>query len=142
MPTRSIPILIGGGGERKTLKIVAEHADIWHSFADPETLAHKIGVLQTWCAEVGRDPDEIELSTGVSVRGLGSDRIAVLEQHYELGVRLVQASIGGPDFDYEPVRAPARLAGLEDLSRRRRHRVVPCPFLAFGVSPAGPTVNR
>jgi len=37
------------------------------------------------------------------VRGLGSDRIAVLEQHYELGVRLVQASIGGPSFDYEPV---------------------------------------
>ena len=83
MPTRNIPILIGGGGERKTLRIVAEHADIWHSFADPETLAHKIGVLQTWCAEVGRDPGEIELSTGVSVRGLGSDRIAVPEQRYE-----------------------------------------------------------
>jgi probable F420-dependent oxidoreductase len=113
-PTRRIPILIGGGGERKTLKIVAEHADIWHSFADPETLAHKIGVLQTWCAEIGRDPDEIELSTGVSVRGLGSDRIAVLEQHYELGVRLVQASIGGPEFDYEPVE---RLLAWRDSAR-------------------------
>jgi probable F420-dependent oxidoreductase len=113
-PTRRIPILIGGGGERKTLKIVAEHADIWHSFADPETLAHKIGVLQTWCAEVGRDPGEIELSTGVSVRGLGTDRIAVLEKHYELGVRLVQASIGGPDFDYPPGE---RLLAWRDSAR-------------------------
>ncbi|MCU1416003.1 MAG: class F420-dependent oxidoreductase [Schumannella sp.] len=104
-PTRRIPILIGGGGERKTLKIVAEHADIWHSFADPETLVHKLGVLRTWCAEVGRDPDEIELSTGVSVRGLGSGKIAVLEQQYELGVRLMQASVSGPAFDYEPVTA-------------------------------------
>ena len=74
-------------------------------------MAHKIGVLQNWCAEVGRDPDEIELSTGVSVRGLGTDRVAILEQHYELGVRLVQASIGGPEFDYEPV---ARLLAWRD----------------------------
>jgi probable F420-dependent oxidoreductase len=104
VPTRDIPILIGGGGERKTLKIVAEHADIWHSFSDPDTMAHKLGVLRTWCDEVGRDPDEIELSTGVSVRGLGTDRITVLEKHYELGVRLMQASITGPDFDYQPVK--------------------------------------
>jgi probable F420-dependent oxidoreductase len=103
-PTRRIPILIGGGGERKTLRIVAEHADIWHSFADPDSLAHKIGVLQNWCAEVGRNPDEIELSTGVSVRGLGTAKRSVLEQHYQLGVRLMQAAISGPEFDYAPVR--------------------------------------
>ena len=103
-PTRDIPILIGGGGEKKTLRIVAEHADIWHSFAGPEELEHKLGVLQGWCDEVGRDIDEIELSTGVSVRGLGSDKIAVLEKQYALGVRLMQASITGPAFDYEPVQ--------------------------------------
>jgi probable F420-dependent oxidoreductase len=64
-PTRTIPILIGGGGERKTLRMVAEHADIWHGFGDAETLSHKNAVLDEWCTKVGRDPAEIERSTAV-----------------------------------------------------------------------------
>ncbi|CAN5219113.1 LLM class F420-dependent oxidoreductase [soil metagenome] len=103
-PTRKIPILIGGGGERKTLKIVAEHADIWHSFSDADTLVHKLGVLRTWCDEIGRDIDEIELSTGVSVRGMGSVDQPVLEQQYELGVRLFELGITAPDYDYATVQ--------------------------------------
>ena len=60
-----IPILIGGGGERKTLRLVAQYADIWHSFGEPETYARKSQVLNDWCAKVGRDPDEIERATEV-----------------------------------------------------------------------------
>jgi len=63
-PTREVPILIGGGGEQKTLRLVAEHATIWHGFGDVDTLAHKNRVLDDWCAELGRDPGEIERSTG------------------------------------------------------------------------------
>lgn len=63
-PTRMIPILIGGGGERKTLRYTAEHADIWHGFGQPDVIRHKNGVLDKWCAEIGRDPDEIERSCG------------------------------------------------------------------------------
>ena len=50
-------MLIGGGGERKTLRIVARHADIWHGFGDVATIAHKNGVLDEWCAKEGRDPE-------------------------------------------------------------------------------------
>jgi probable F420-dependent oxidoreductase len=64
-PTRSIPVMIGGGGEKKTLRMVAEHADIWHGFGDAETMAHKNAVLDDWCAKQGRDPGEIERSTSV-----------------------------------------------------------------------------
>ena len=65
-PTRDIPILIGGGGEKKTLRIVAEHADIWHGFGDRDEIAHKHRVLDEWCARRGRDPLEIERSAGVA----------------------------------------------------------------------------
>src|SRR5262249_30543846 len=64
-PTRDIPILIGGGGEKKTLRIVAEHATIWHGFGGPHQIAHKHRVLDEWCARRGRDPLEIERSAGV-----------------------------------------------------------------------------
>jgi probable F420-dependent oxidoreductase len=62
-PTRDIPILIGGGGERKTLRLTAEYANTWHGFGDAETLRHKGSVLDNWCKEIGRDPAEIERST-------------------------------------------------------------------------------
>ncbi|HQG71200.1 MAG TPA: LLM class F420-dependent oxidoreductase, partial [Rhodoglobus sp.] len=48
-PLRDIPILIGGSGEQKTLKLVAKHADIWHSFVPPAELPRKIGILQEHC---------------------------------------------------------------------------------------------
>lgn len=103
-PTRRIPILIGGGGERKTLRIVAEHADIWHVFAEPELHEHKLGVLREWCRRVGRDPDEIELSTGTGPRGQGSLDPAVLERQHQLGVRLFIVSLAPHELDLAPVR--------------------------------------
>lgn len=102
-PVRRIPILIGGGGERKTLRIVAEHADIWHSFADPDTYTAKLGVLRHWCDEVGRDVSEIELSTGTTVRGLGSLDRTALDRYRELGVTLYEIALDAT-ADLAPVR--------------------------------------
>jgi probable F420-dependent oxidoreductase len=99
-PTRPIPILIGGGGERKTLRLVAEHADIWHGFGDLDALAHKNEVLDRWCAELGRDPAEIERSTAASE---GPD--AVGEALVAMGERLITLSTdGGAGFNLDLTR--------------------------------------
>ncbi len=103
-PTRRIPILIGGQGERKTLRLVAQHADIWHTFTKLDDLPRKIGVLHEWCTREGRDPAEIELSTGYTIRGFGPllDADASSRLH-ELGFRLLIPAIDGPDYDLSPV---------------------------------------
>lgn len=56
-------IMIGGGGERKTLRLVAQYADACNIFGGPDEVAHKIDVLRRHCEDVGRDPNEIEVTT-------------------------------------------------------------------------------
>jgi probable F420-dependent oxidoreductase len=106
-PTRHIPVLIGGGGEKKTLRIVAQHADIWHTFSDVPTLTHKLEVLRSWCDEVGRSIDDIEISTGVNaaMTELTADEGAILDAQHELGATLYTVGITGPEIDLAPVRA-------------------------------------
>jgi F420-dependent oxidoreductase-like protein len=58
-----LPLLVGGGGERRTLRIAARYADHWNSWTTPELLAHKVSVLRAHCEQAGRDPDEIHIST-------------------------------------------------------------------------------
>ena len=62
-----VPIMIGGAGEKKTLRIVAEHADMWNVFGTPETVARKDEILRAHCADVGRDSDAIERTLGCKV---------------------------------------------------------------------------
>jgi F420-dependent oxidoreductase-like protein len=63
-----LPILVGGSGEKKTLRVVAKHADMWHCFADNAAeFAHLLGVLHEHCAAVRRDPASILPSTGGQV---------------------------------------------------------------------------
>jgi F420-dependent oxidoreductase-like protein len=68
-----VPLLIGGAGERRTLRIAAQYADEWNSWTTPEVLAHKISVLRAHCEQVGRDPAEIHVSTQ-AVLYLSTDR--------------------------------------------------------------------
>jgi len=98
-PTRKIPVLIGGGGEKKTLRIVAQHADIWHSFTAPEDLQRKLDILAEHGAAVGRDVSQIEISNELRNRDE-----AYADQLRELGVTLFTLGITGPEYDLEPVK--------------------------------------
>ena len=57
-----LPLMIGGGGEKVTLRIAAKHADEWNVWGTVETLRHKMSVLDAHCEDVGRDPAAIERS--------------------------------------------------------------------------------
>ena len=106
-PTRKIPVLIGGGGEKKTLRIVATHADIWHSFSDAVTLERKLGILAEHCRAVGRDSSQIEVSTEISNR-----TVADTEAQLALGATLFTIGISGPDYDLS--RVPGWLAWRDE----------------------------
>jgi probable F420-dependent oxidoreductase len=98
-PTRDIPVLIGGGGERKTLRYTAEYATMWHSFGDIDTFTRKSAILDRHCADVGRDPSEIERSIGVSARPQD-----VADALVAAGATLFTIGIGGPDYDMDLVK--------------------------------------
>ena len=98
-PTRKIPILIGGGGERKTLRYTAEHADIWHGFGQPDVIRHKNEVLDRWCNEIGRDPSEIERSCGADLH-----RPASGDSYADVGVTLITLGFDGRNgYDLSPL---------------------------------------
>jgi probable F420-dependent oxidoreductase len=113
-PTRDIPVLIGGKGPRKTLRLVAEYGDIWHGFTTVETYPAAASVLDEHCAAVGRDPADIERSAGVEnntgVRhGEGTDAlIADAEGLTALGVTLLTVGCNGPDYDLTAAEALCR----------------------------------
>lgn len=96
-PVRDIPILIGGGGERKTLRLVAEYATTWHAFGDLEALKHKSEVLAGHCRDVGRDPSEISRSTSWPGAGRAQEYVAA-------GISLFTGSASGPDYDFTELR--------------------------------------
>jgi alkanesulfonate monooxygenase SsuD/methylene tetrahydromethanopterin reductase-like flavin-dependent oxidoreductase (luciferase family) len=62
---RRLPIMIGGSGEKKTLRTVAKYADMWNAMGPVDVMAHKIEVLREHCAAVGRDIADIEFTLGV-----------------------------------------------------------------------------
>lgn len=64
-PIGPLPLMIGGGGERRTLRIVARDADVWNGEGDPDAFAHKSAVLDRHCADLGRDPAAIRRTAGI-----------------------------------------------------------------------------
>lgn len=93
-PLGRLPILIGGSGPKVTLKLVAQYAQMWHSFGDAEDYKRKNAILLEHCANEGRDPSEIERTWGVST-------VADAEALVEVGVQHVIVGIGGDGSGYD-----------------------------------------
>jgi probable F420-dependent oxidoreductase len=97
-PRGRLPILIGGSGERVTLRLVAEHADTWNTFGPPENFAKKSRVLDEWCERLGRNPRQIERTVGINVNEVGN-----LDAYVEAGAEHLIVMVG-PPFDLDPVK--------------------------------------
>jgi alkanesulfonate monooxygenase SsuD/methylene tetrahydromethanopterin reductase-like flavin-dependent oxidoreductase (luciferase family) len=74
---RHLPIMIGGSGEKKTLRTVAKYADMWNAMGDIEKLRHKVEVLRNHCEDVGRDIAEIEFTLGIKATIRDSEQEAI-----------------------------------------------------------------
>ena len=86
-----IPLMIGGRGEKVTLRITAEHADMHNTFGPPEVFKGKMEVLDRWCAEIGRDPRDIERTVAIPPNE-GKD----LQAYRDAGADHVILMVGNP----------------------------------------------
>jgi len=104
-PTGRLPILVGGSGERVTLRLVAEHADVWNFIGTLEEFRTKSALLDDWAHRVGRDPNAIERSVSVFAE---EDALPVAD-YVAVGV----------DHVIRSVRDPFDLADVADLVAQR-----------------------
>ena len=89
--------MIGGSGEKVTLRLVAEHADAWNTFGPPENFAAKNAVLNKWCDDTGRNPAEIERTVAVN-----ADDVDDVGRYVDAGADHVIVMLG-PPFDLDPL---------------------------------------
>jgi probable F420-dependent oxidoreductase len=102
-PVRRMPILIAGIGEQRTLRLVARYADGWHAaFPErPDELAPKVEALRRWCAEIGRDPAEIEWGLGVEPEDLDRFLRDDAERYLAMGFTQFTLGFDGPAWTVE-----------------------------------------
>ncbi len=117
-----IPILIGGSGERKTLRLVAQYADGCNLFGDPERARHLLGVLEGHCETVGRDPSEITKT------GMGQVVIAPTHEAAQAKVQALRER-GIPEE-----RLAAVIAGDPDTVAQRAQAMADVGIEGFTIS--------
>ena len=110
-PVGALPLLVGGGGEKRTLRIAAEHAQEWNVWSTPEVFTHKSAVLDRHCHDLGRDPAEIRRSTQALL--FLSDDESYLTRIRESDVG--RAAIVGTPAEVVEVVAAYRDAGVDEL---------------------------
>jgi probable F420-dependent oxidoreductase len=104
-PAGPLPLLIGGSGEKVTLRIVATHADAWNAFGPPPDYARRNAVLDEWCAKVGRDPDDIERTLGI----MSAAELDQVDDYLAAGATHLIHGLGEP-FDLSSVQRLIDLA--------------------------------
>jgi probable F420-dependent oxidoreductase len=102
-PVGPLPILIGGGGEQVTLRLVAEFAQMSNTPGSPEVIRHKNDVIDEWCRKLGRDPREIERTTNIP-----PSAIDTMGTYVEAGAQRLQIQLDHP-FDLTPVERALQL---------------------------------
>ena len=110
------PIMVGGGGEKKTLRLVAQYADACNVFGSPEGIARKYAILDQHCAELGRDPREIERSTLQNVR-LGPPSSARTESPQQIVDRFGDLSDAGAEHVIFELKDAHESSYMETLGR-------------------------
>jgi alkanesulfonate monooxygenase SsuD/methylene tetrahydromethanopterin reductase-like flavin-dependent oxidoreductase (luciferase family) len=106
-----VPLLIGGGGEQRTLRIAARHADEWNVWGTPDLLRHKISVLEERCDEIGRDPATIRKSTQ-AILFMSEDESFL--SHFR-DVDLPRPAIVGTPGEVAEIVVAYRDAGVDEL---------------------------
>lgn len=102
----SIPIMIGGGGEQVTLRLVARHAQLWNGFGTPSELKAKNDIIDSWCAVEGTDPSKISRTT----LAMNANEELDLDAYRAAGIDHLILALGDP-FD---------LTGVEKILARVR----------------------
>ena len=102
-PVGRLPIMVGGGGEQVTLRLVAEFADMSNTPGPPDVLRHKNEVIDAWCQRLGRDPASIERTSNIPPTAV--ERIP---EYLEAGAQRLQIQLDHP-FDLAPVERALQL---------------------------------
>jgi alkanesulfonate monooxygenase SsuD/methylene tetrahydromethanopterin reductase-like flavin-dependent oxidoreductase (luciferase family) len=128
---KRLPIMIGGSGEKKTLRTVAKHADLWNAMGTPDEMAHKVNVLRGHCEAVGRDISEIEFTIGVKLTI--RDSAAEAERVWKAAMAHNKTSLDEVADDVTfmnvtPEEAAERIAPFVELGFRHIISEQPAPY--------------
>jgi probable F420-dependent oxidoreductase len=100
-----VPILIGGGGEQVTLRLVAEYADMSNTSGSPEIVRQKNQIIDAWCSKVGRDPAQIERTSNIPANAVDH-----IDDFVQAGAQRLQIQLDHP-FDVKPVEQALKQRG-------------------------------
>ncbi len=108
---KKLPLMIGGGGEKVTLKITAKHADEWNVWGTVETMTDKMKILDAHCNDIGRDPDQIQRSAVALMFLTDDEKFAKKMNSAEGG----QATIAGNVNQVQDILGAYKEAGVDEL---------------------------